>query len=92
LDSHRIVSQGEIVNVDTSIMTTTTDRIYNKACNMCDRPASTFDRDNRAFCPQHASIFLVRAQPVEKEVPAATSLSGWPAYRNDPVGRSINGQ
>jgi hypothetical protein len=57
-------------------MTTTTVRIYNKACNMCDRPALTFDRDNRPFCPQHASIFLVRAGPFKSGVPAATSLSG----------------
>jgi hypothetical protein len=42
-------------------MTITIDRIWNKTCNMCDRPASTFDRDNRAFCPKHATIFLVIA-------------------------------
>jgi hypothetical protein len=69
--NQRIVSQGEAVNVDTSIMTITIDRIWNKTCNMCDRPASTFDRDNRAFCPRHATIFLVIARPVDDEVPAA---------------------
>jgi hypothetical protein len=63
------------VNVDTSIMTTTTEHIWKKTCNMRVRPALTFDRDNRAFCPQHAST-LVRAQPVDNEIPIATQLSG----------------
>jgi len=64
------------VDVDTSIMTTTTEHINDKTCTMCDRPALTLDRDNRAFCPLHATIFLLIARPVDTEVPAATSFSG----------------
>jgi hypothetical protein len=66
----------KMVSVDTSIMTITTDHIYTKTCNMCDRPALTFDRDNRAFCPRHATIFLVIDRPVEDKIPVTSRLSG----------------
>jgi hypothetical protein len=60
-------------------MTITADHIYNKTCDKCDRPALTFDRDNHAFCPTHAEK-IVRAQPVNGEVPVPARLSGWSAY------------
>jgi hypothetical protein len=66
--------KAKMVNVDTSIMTT--DHIYAKTCNMCDRPALTFDRDNRAFCTRHATIFLVIARPIEDKIPVTSPLSG----------------
>jgi hypothetical protein len=69
------LSQNSI-RTDAVSMTITADHIDTKTCNMCDRPASTFDRDNRAFCPRHATIFLVIARPVENEDPAVTALSG----------------
>lgn len=55
-----------MVSDDTFIMNVATDNIHTRSCNMCDRPALTFDRDNRAFCAQHATIFLVRLQPKRK--------------------------
>ena len=60
---------------DDASMIVTADHIYNKLCDECDRPALTFDRDNRAFCPTHASS-IVRAQPVENEIPVTDRLSG----------------
>jgi hypothetical protein len=62
--------------VDGAGMTITAEHIFHKTCNMCERPALTFDRDNRAFCPQHAAIFLVMAKPVEHEIPVTARLSG----------------
>ena len=52
-------------------MPITAEHIYNKICEECDRPALTFDRNNRAMCPRHASV-LVRAQPVKDEIPVIT--------------------
>jgi hypothetical protein len=64
----RYVSRQMCVTADISHMTITAEHIYNKICEDCDRPALTFDRDNRARCSKHASI-LVRAQPVKDEIP-----------------------
>ena len=72
-------------------MTITAEHIYNKICDSCDRPALTFDCDDHAFCPTHAKT-IVRALPVEDELPVAAQLSGWSAFQGDPTGRSANGR
>jgi hypothetical protein len=59
---------------DDACMTVTAEHIYNKACDECERPALTFDRDHRAFCPTHASS-IVRADPVENEIPVTNARS-----------------
>ena len=37
---------------------TTTERIFRKTCLRCDRPALTFDDQDRPLCSRHATIFL----------------------------------
>ena len=60
-------------DVDSVDMTITADHIYSKTCALCNRPALTFDRDNRAMCPEHATA-IVRAIPVKDELPVTNHL------------------
>jgi hypothetical protein len=61
--------------VDDAGMTITAEHIYHRTCEECDRPALTFDRDDRALCPTHAKT-IVKAQPVKDEFPVTNPLSG----------------
>jgi hypothetical protein len=56
-------------------MTITPEHIYKKICVKCERPGLTFNRNNEAMCPKHAAT-LVRAEPVEDELPVSPRLSG----------------
>jgi hypothetical protein len=53
----------------------TAEHIYHKTCDECDRPALTFDRDNGAFCPKHATT-IIRAEPVKDELLVTNRWSG----------------
>jgi hypothetical protein len=69
------VSPGVFYRADIAAMDMTLEHIYNKTCAECDRPALTFDKDNRALCPQHALTFIM-AQPVDGELlPASVSAA-----------------
>jgi hypothetical protein len=35
-----------------------TDRIFRHTCARCELPALTFDEQDRALCPRHATIFI----------------------------------
>ena len=61
------------IDVDSLGMTITSEHIYNKTCEKCDRPALTYDRDNLAMCPRHATA-IVRAEPVKGEIPVTARL------------------
>ncbi|MEE8456644.1 MAG: hypothetical protein V3S28_01215 [Acidimicrobiia bacterium] len=41
------------------------EHIYAKTCAKCERPALTFDEEDRALCPRHATIFIMipRVEP-----------------------------
>jgi hypothetical protein len=56
-------------------MTVTAENIYHRTCDKCDRHALTFDRAMQAFCAAHAKS-IVRAKPVENEIPVKGRLSG----------------
>jgi hypothetical protein len=55
-------------------MDTTPEHIYNKTCAECDRPALTFDKNNRALCSRHALSFIM-ALPVEDELPVSSFVA-----------------
>ena len=48
----------------------TDDPIYRETCFRCERPALTFDEQDRPLCGRHATIFLaaLRADPSVDEV------------------------
>ncbi len=50
---------GGVVDSDDVDMNQPTERIYAKTCTKCERPALTFDEEDRAFCPRHATIFIM---------------------------------
>lgn len=60
---------------DNADMSTTNEHIYSKTCDECDRPALTFDRDDRALCPSHSRT-IVKARPVKFEIPVPVRSVG----------------
>lgn len=50
---------GGVVDSDDVDMNPSIERIYAKTCAKCERPALTFDEEDRAFCPRHATIFIM---------------------------------
>ncbi len=40
-------------------MNQSTEHIYAKTCKKCERPALTFDEEDRPLCPRHATIFIM---------------------------------
>ena len=50
---------GGVVDSDDVIMNQPTERIYAKTCAKCERHALTFDEEDRALCPRHATIFIM---------------------------------
>ena len=46
-----------VVAVDDCVMEST-DRIFRHTCDMCERPALTFDLDHRPMCSRHATVFI----------------------------------
>jgi len=45
----------------------TTEPIYRMTCFRCERPALTFDEQERALCSRHATIFLTATRVTAKD-------------------------
>ena len=52
-----LVREG--TGADNGRMSHAAEHIYDKTCEKCERPALTFDRENRALCAHHATIFIM---------------------------------
>lgn len=62
-------------DADVGHMASAEEHIYSKTCEECDRPALTFDRGGRAFCPSHSST-VVMVRPVKSEILLEDRLLG----------------
>jgi hypothetical protein len=54
-----------VVDSDDVDMNQPAEHIYAKTCAKCERHALTFDEEDRALCPRHATIFIMipRVEP-----------------------------
>ncbi len=63
-----------VADSDDVCMNKPEEHIYSKTCEKCERPALTFDEEDRALCPRHATIFIMVPR-VEQNVDGDLSLA-----------------